>query len=191
MLKSFNRIINIEWKAQKLIKEQNKIGPTIESITRIQFDGKIIQDSDFNSYSLICMQGSFDPPTLSHIELLNKAIQLQQKLNQDKQVYLVILLSLSHVEKQLNAIERSLLGYRIEMLELLFYKLRLNVSVDIAISNVARYIDLKEAIKKRYYNVIPSFIMGIDVFKKLFDPLYYSQSIESTLPSIFEVKYKL
>ncbi|MHA2328795.1 MAG: hypothetical protein ACXACR_09785, partial [Candidatus Hodarchaeales archaeon] len=101
-----------------------------------------------------------------------------------------ILLSLSHVEKKFNVLERSLLGNRVILLEKLFSELELPVPVTIGISNVARYIELIQAIRDKITNIETiSFIMGIDVFKKVLDQNFYSKPMIDALPMIFKADY--
>lgn len=184
------RIVAVEWIAQELLYRFENSGPLIELILDIVPDSLHL-DKDANKPSqCLVIQGSFDPPTSSHIDIISKAIDLHSKLNPSGIIKVILLLSLSHVDKKMDVLNRSLFGYRIEMLEKLFTSLKFKVPISIGLSNVARYIDLIDAT----YQISPninriSFIMGMDVFKKLLDPIYYSSPLERVLPLIFGADY--
>lgn len=185
-----NRIITIEWIAQKLLYRFNNSGPLIELILDIVPDSLQLNKDTNKLSQYLVIQGSFDPPTSSHIDIISKAIDLHSKLNPSGTIKVLLLLSLSHVDKKMDVLNHSLFGYRIEMLEKLFTSLEFKVPISIGLSNVARYIDLINAA----YQISPnmnkiSFIMGMDVFKKLLDPIYYSTPIEQVLPNIFRADY--
>lgn len=190
LLQNLERIIRVEWIAQELKQRFEKFGPLIEPVINIIPDDFPIEEEDSNSYNYLIIQGSFDPPTSSHIELLSKAIKLRSDINPSDKNKIILLLSLSHVDKKLNVLNRSLLGYRVEMLEDLFSSLKLKTPITIGLSNVARYIDLIDAAHQSYTNIRSlTFIMGMDVFKKLLDPSYYSKSLEQVFPLIFRADY--
>ena len=170
--------IGIEWVAQTLMRNFKTRGPLI-SIER-----DFTESKEFDS--LLIFQGSFDPPLLSHYELIHQSISLFQKQFPEAKVALLVLLSLSHVEKGTNLFNRSLLGLRIEMLDSLLSSMTLHVPWMIGLSNSGRYIDLTTAIK---YYFKPTYIMGIDVFDKLFQGTYYSEPLTVILPEIFETNY--
>ncbi|UCE14074.1 MAG: hypothetical protein JSV04_02580 [Candidatus Heimdallarchaeota archaeon] len=181
------KVIEIEWKAQDLQCRYNNSGPLIEQITRIPPD---IGTEETRSFNYLIMQGSFDPPTVSHLELLSKAIDLRSKSSPHEMSHLILLLSLSHVDKKLDVTKRSLLGHRVVMLEKLFSEFDLGLPITIGLSNVARYIELITASEKslnKSNNV--TFIMGMDVFEKVLDPNYYSKPLEELIPLIFQTNY--
>ncbi len=177
-----NSIIQIEWKAQQLIADFKERGPLLT----------IIRDFSKNKSAehLLVIQGSFDPPLLSHIELINQALSLFQKKLPQARVSLMVLLSLSHVEKDINLLSRTLLGLRVEMLERLLIENNLDIPWMIGLSNSGRYIDLTHAIN-RFFEPSRSitYVMGIDVFDKLFQGVYYSKPLKVILPKIFEADY--
>jgi nicotinic acid mononucleotide adenylyltransferase len=183
-------LVQIEWKAQKIIINTPKTGPKIEVLFRTsqQMTHKIPKKSHF-----LIIQGSFDPPTVTHMELLKKAVKLKNSFNPEDNIEIIILLSISHVDKRLNVMERSLLGYRFEMLQLLLKEVsgpEFNFPITLGLSNVARYVDLIEGIRNYFQNIKSiTFIMGMDVFKKVLEPRYYTHPLSKVLPQIFQVNY--
>ncbi|MHA2154615.1 MAG: hypothetical protein ACXABU_04695 [Candidatus Hodarchaeales archaeon] len=174
--------IRIEWVAQNLILDFQKQGPLI-NIIRDFSETKIFDN-------LLVIQGSFDPPLLSHFELICESLSLHQKQYPHAKTALLILLSLSHVEKGTDLFIHSLLGLRVEMFESLLSLKSLNLPWMIGISNSGRYIDLTEAINKYFKNMNNiTYIMGIDVFDKLFQGIYYSKTLSEILPAIFQTNY--
>jgi len=76
------------------------------------------------------------------------------------------------------------------MLEKLSKSLDLQLAITIGLSNVARYIDLIEAAQQSFSNIRNiTFIMGLDVFKKVLDVYYYSEPLEKVFPLIFKADY--
>ncbi|MFX1283840.1 MAG: hypothetical protein ACFFB5_09295 [Promethearchaeota archaeon] len=190
MLQNIERIVRVEWIAQELLQRFETSGPLIETIIDIFPDNVQIKEETYKPSHYLIIQGSFDPPTLSHIDLISKAIDHRFKLDPSDKFKVILLLSLSHVDKKINVINRSLLGYRVEMLETSFSYLKPKIPISIGLSNVARYIDLIDATQQFSINVKKiSFIMGMDVFKKLLDPYYYSKSLDQVLPLIFRADY--
>lgn len=184
------KIIEIEWKAQELQQRYEESGPLIEQLTRLNPTKIRTEETRVNSFNYLIMQGSFDPPTLSHLELLSKAIELRSKRTPHESFHLILLMSLSHVDKKLNVMDRSLLGYRVIMLEKLFTESDFKIPVTVGLSNVARYIELISAVRKSFKNSKEiTFIMGMDVFKKVLDQNYYSEPLEEVISLIFEVNY--
>ncbi|MFX1515186.1 MAG: hypothetical protein ACFFC6_02675 [Promethearchaeota archaeon] len=183
------RTITVEWMAQELLHRFQTSGPLIKVILDVIPD--LLRPDEINKPSqYLIIQGSFDPPTTSHIDIILKAIDLHSKLNPSDSIRVLLLLSLSHVDKKVDVLNRSLFGYRIDMLEKLFSSLKLEVPISIGLSNVARYIDLIDAARQISFNINKiSFIIGMDVFKKLLDPSYYSNSLEQVLPLIFRADY--
>ncbi|MFX0170480.1 MAG: hypothetical protein ACFE9L_01040 [Candidatus Hodarchaeota archaeon] len=187
-----NNIIQTEWKAQDIVLNTHKTGPKIEIL--FQTSGHLTPCYETNKGShFLIMQGSFDPPTITHFELLKKAIELKRTINPSEPIDILMLLSLSHVDKRLNVLERSLLGYRIEMFELLLEKLteiELNIPITLGLSNVARYIDLIPGVLRKFHNSKSiTFIMGIDVFKKVLEQRYYEHPLSKVIPQIFQANY--
>ncbi len=190
MFQKLEKIIKVEWKAQELQQRLEKSGPLIEPLITIISDNIRIEEGAPRTSNYLIIQGSFDPPTMSHLELLTKAIDLRLNINPLDSIEVVILLSLSHVDKRFDVLNRSVLGYRVEMLENLLKNLKLGIPITIGLSNVARYIDLIKAAKQSFKNIKTlSFIMGMDVFKKVLDPNYYSKPLEKALPMIFDADY--
>jgi len=177
------KVVGIEWNAQRIVLERPKIGPRIVLVNEIRTN--LLIDSD----AILVMQGSFDPPTMSHIELIKSAVKKFEELFSNKRLHLLLLLSLSHVEKSLELTSRTILSSRVEMLELVLSKVEFDVPISIGISNVARYLDLIEALKtlKDFSRI--GFILGMDVFRKIFDQKYYVEPLEEVLPKIFSVNY--
>ncbi len=188
--KKLENVIQVEWKAQELQKQFEKSGPLIKPLIRMFPKDIHLEKGSVPPSNYLIIQGSFDPPTLPHLDLLLKAIDLCLSKNPSEPIKVVILLSLSHVDKKLNVLDRSLLGYRVEMLEVLFNSSKLPYPITIGLSNVARYIDLIKAVQ-HFFNDIKkiSFIMGMDVFKKVLDPIYYIKPLEDVFPKIFEADY--
>ena len=187
-MRQSNRNITVEWTAQELLYRFEETGPLIELILDINPDTHQVAEAKSSQYLII--QGSFDPPTSSHIDIILKAINFHSKLKPLVPIKVILLLSLSHVEKRMDVINRSLFGSRIEMLEKLFSSLEFNAPISIGLSNVARYIDLIDAAQQISTNKKEiSFIMGTDVFIKLLDPSYYTISLEQALPLIFRADY--
>lgn len=190
MFQKLEKIIKVEWKAQELQYQFEKSGPVIKPLIRVDTNNVRIKEGVQRPSNYLVIQGSFDPPTLSHLELLSKAIDLRSNINPLDSIEIIILLSLSHVDKKLNVLSRSLLGYRVEMLENLFDNFKLTTPITIGLSNVARYIDLIKAVQQSFKNIKTiSFIMGMDVFKKVLDPNYYIKPLEEVLPDIFSADY--
>ena len=185
---NIKRIFDFEWEAQILQNQLKVKGAQIIPLIQISQVNLSTEKLEIMPNPLI-MQGSFDPPTLSHIKLLMDAIKLHKNAFPSNFVDLFILLSISHVDKSLNVTNHSLLGYRIEMLEALFQDLLLPIRIRIGFSNVARYIDLIEACEVSLKVSNPSFIMGMDVFKKVLESSYYSEPLEEILPLIFRAIY--
>lgn len=187
-----DRLIRIEWIAQQSTFRQGTT-PTIKVISPISEKEDYKTDHSSEITHFLFMQGSFDPPTISHFELLRNAINLQLSRYPDDLVKVVILLSLSHVEKQIDLFNKSIFGYRFEMLEILLEHIQNETaiaSIRLGISNVARYIDLITAIQ----NSMPfakniGFIMGNDVFEKVVDQQYYQEPLEELLGRIFEAEF--
>ncbi len=182
MEKHLNSIIEIEWTAQQLMRDFKKQGPLL-TIVR-----KYTEKKPFNH--LLVIQGSFDPPLLSHYELIVKSLSFYQNHHPQAQVSLLVLLSHSHVEKKTDVFTHSLLGFRVKMIERLLTLNQLNIPWMIGLSNSGRYIELTEAIKSFFPNQpIITYIMGLDVFEKLFQGVYYSKPLTDILPEIFETTY--
>ncbi|MHA1974817.1 MAG: hypothetical protein ACTSW1_17600 [Candidatus Hodarchaeales archaeon] len=180
---NLQKIVGIEWHAQRIVLEKPNIGPQI-------FIVNTILDEAFNENdAVLIMQGSYDPPTLSHIELIKRAIRRARELFKNKQLYLLLLLSLSHVEKSMELTRRTILSSRVEMLELVLSEVEFGVPVSIGLSNVARYLDLIKAVKNINDFSKIAFILGMDVFGKIFNQKYYNEPLKEVLPEIFEVDY--
>ncbi len=187
---TLENVIQVEWKAQKLQQQFKKSGPLIKPLIRMSPKNFHLEEGSFLPSNYLVIQGSFDPPTLPHLDLLLKAIDLHLSKNPSESIQVVVLLSLSHVDKKLNVLDRSLLGYRVEMLEVLFNYSKIPYPITIGLSNVARYIDLIKAVRHLFNDVKTiSFIMGMDVFRKVLDPNYYRKPLEDVLPKIFEAYY--
>ncbi len=182
-LEEYHNYFEIEWKAQSLQKKFKIEGPLIEILTATSsYIEKPIH--------YLIIQGSFDPPTIPHLTLISKSVEIISKQHTLDSIRVVLLLSLAHVEKTPNVLQRSLLGERVEMLEYLLEDFDLNVPIMVGLSNVARYIDLNEAAKKSLEKIESlTFITGMDVFKKIFDQNYYSSSLDKVLPNIFKAKF--
>ncbi len=189
-LEKYHQYIDIEWKAQFLQRIVEIEGPSIEILTKIDSSPKKGFNVEPENYHYLVIQGSFDPPTIPHITLLIKSIELLSKQHVGDSIQLVILFSLAHVDKTPNVLQHSLLGERAEILEYLLENHDLKVPIVIGLSNMARYIDLIEAMKKKFDNQKSlTFITGMDVFKKVFDSKYYSDPLNKVLPEIFQAKF--
>ncbi|MFW9853581.1 MAG: hypothetical protein ACFFFG_00875 [Candidatus Thorarchaeota archaeon] len=181
-------LIDIEWRSQLLIQKFPHIGPSIEplKVLRSKFPSKTQNEK----LDLLVMQGSFDPPTRAHIEIIRLAIQNKLDSIPQDQLNLMIFLSLQHVEKRLNVLERSLLGFRVEMLSNILKKTILSmytIPITIFISNVGRYIDLTPAITTFFPSKDSlSYIVGIDVFKKILMQKFYQNHISHVLSKVFQ-----
>ncbi|UCG04518.1 MAG: hypothetical protein JSW11_11145 [Candidatus Heimdallarchaeota archaeon] len=184
------RIVNVEWIAQELQQKFETTGPLIEVVVDIVPKTIQVKKEAYKPSHYLIIQGSFDPPTSSHINLISKAIYLHSKLYASNKIKVLLLLSLSHVDKRIDVLNRSLLGYRVEMLENLYSSLKIKTPISIGLSNVARYIDLIDAIRQFFPKIEKlSFVMGMDVFKKLLDASYYSKPVEEVLHLIFRANY--
>ncbi|MHA1207395.1 MAG: hypothetical protein ACTSSO_07500, partial [Candidatus Hodarchaeales archaeon] len=102
-----DRIFEIEWKAQHLFQEYQLQGPLIQLLSEVP-----TKNTD-----LLVIQGSFDPPLISHEELIDKAIRTHRKLSPNVKVAFLFLFSLSPIEKEVDLQDNSLLGYRVSMME--------------------------------------------------------------------------
>ncbi len=189
MVGYIKRIFDYEWEVQLLQRKFKAQGPIIKPLVWIT-SNKDVKGQTNTKMTSMFIQGSFDPPTLSHMELLERAVDFQKKNNLKYQITeTYILFSYSHVEKSVNLLQQSLLGHRIIMLEMLLNNLKLSYNVIIGISNVARYLDLTEACARSLNVYDPIFIMGVDVFKKVLDQQYYSEPLSEIISLIFRGKY--
>ncbi|MFW9778730.1 MAG: hypothetical protein ACFFE8_07725 [Candidatus Heimdallarchaeota archaeon] len=183
-------LIDIEWRSQLLIQEFSHIGPSIEPLKELMPKTSSERQKKDEKLDLLVMQGSFDPPTRAHIEIIKLAIQERLNSVPKDQLSFLILLSLQHVEKRLNVLERALLGFRVEMLSNVLKNTILSmytIPTTIFISNVGRYIDLTPAITAFFpaRNSI-SYIVGIDVFKKILMQKFYRNHINHVLSEVFQ-----
>ena len=177
-----DRIFEIEWKAQHLLQEYRLQGPLIQLLSEVP-----TKNTD-----LLVIQGSFDPPLISHKELINKAIKMHRKLSSNTKVVFLFLFSLSHVEKEVDLLNSSLLGYRVSMVKELLHSFNNGGEIPFmfGLSNVGLYYELNEAIHRRFPNHKSNyFIMGTDVFSKLFNSKYYKKQLIEVLPDIFRSNY--
>ena len=178
-----DNISSIEWKAQQLLHDYKQQGPLIQLIS------EELKTDDVN---LLVIQGSFDPPLISHKELIHEAIRVAKKSFSKESLLLLFLFSLSHVEKEIDVQNNSLLGYRVLMAKQFLNPIGIeeNLPYMIGISNVGRYFELTFGIKRRFPNISSiNYIMGLDVFTKLFDPKFYKKALTHVLPDIFESNY--
>ncbi|MHA1978981.1 MAG: hypothetical protein ACW98I_18905 [Candidatus Hodarchaeales archaeon] len=176
-------ISEIEWKAQHLLHDYNQHGPMIKVIS---------EELHTNNANLLVVQGSFDPPLISHKELIQEAIKTYRKSFSKKNIILLFLFSLSHVEKKINIQKNSLLGYRVLMVKELLSSISSDKEIPfmIGISNVGRYIELTSGINRKFPNHSSiNYIMGADVFKKIFSPKYYDKQLTDVLSDIFRSNY--
>ncbi|MHA1513333.1 MAG: hypothetical protein ACTSRJ_04655 [Candidatus Hodarchaeales archaeon] len=177
-----DRIFEIEWKAQHLLQEYQLQGPLIQLLSEVP-----IINTD-----LLVIQGSFDPPLISHEELIDKAIKTYRKLSSNTKVAFLFLFSLSHIEKEVDLQNNSLLGYRVSMVEELlrsFHNER-DITFMLGLSNVGLYYELNEAIHRKFPDHNSTyFIMGTDVFSKIFNSKYYKKPLIEVLPDIFRSNY--
>ncbi len=180
-------LIYIEWIAHLLLKNKIKTGPKIKILDKSSytFSDKLLLDSDTN---FLIMQGSFDPPTMAHLELIKKVLDMNDVLKGKKGYHILILLSLAHVEKKLDVTKSCLFGYRFEMLDLLFSKKNMPYNISFGLSNEARYVDLIDAFPKTLLGSI-EFIVGTDVFQKILNQSFYSTPLEDLYEKIFAVNY--
>jgi len=180
-------LIDIEWIAHLLLKDKIKTGPQIKILDKSSytFSDKLILDTNTD---LLVMQGSFDPPTVAHLELMKKVLDLITILEGKKKYRILILLSLAHVQKKFEVTKSCLFGYRFDMLELLFSKENMPHNISFGLSNEARYVDLMDAFPKKLLNSI-TFIVGTDVFQKVLDQAFYSVPLENLYEKIFAVNY--
>ena len=176
------KLFEIEWRAQRLLLDYKLQGLMVD-ILRSDIQP---EDSD-----IIVIQGSFDPPLHSHKELITNALKRYKKLNPSKNVILLVLFSLSHVEKKINLQENSLLGYRIPMItEMLGSSSQVRIPVWVGLSNVGRYYELTEGILKKFPEANSIYyIMGTDVFIKIFDSKYYETEFINLIDKIFKSNY--
>lgn len=177
-----DRIFEIEWKAQRLLQEYQLQGPLIQLLSEIP---------TINT-DLLVFQGSFDPPLISHKELINKAIKIYRKLSPNTKVAFLFLFSLSHVEKEVDLQNNSLLGYRVLMVKELLHTFNSEREIPfmMGLSNVGLYYELNEAIHRKFPDQKSNyFLMGTDVFSKIFNSKYYTKQLIEILPDIFRSNY--
>jgi nicotinic acid mononucleotide adenylyltransferase len=178
-----DNISEIEWKAQHLLHYYNQQGPLIQLIS---------EEFQTNNANLLVIQGSFDPPLISHEELIHEAIEKYRKSFSKKNIVLLLLFSLSHVEKEIDIQKNSLLGYRVLMVKELLNSISNEEEIPfmVGISNVGRYIELTSGINRKFPCISSiSFIMGTDVFKKIFNPKFYEKQLKDILVDIFRSNY--
>ncbi len=178
-----NHIFEIEWKAQHLLHDYNQQGPLIQLIS---------DEFSTNNTNLLVVQGSFDPPLISHEELIHEAIKVFRKSISKRNIVLLLLFSLSHVEKQIDIQKNSLLGYRVLMVKelLSFISSEEKIPFMLGISNVGRYYELTSGINRKFPNLSSiNYIVGTDVFAKIFNPTYYEKQLEEVLTDIFRSNY--
>ena len=178
-----DNISAIEWKAQHLLQDYNEHGPLIQLIS---------EEIRTNNANLLVIQGSFDTPLISHEELIHEAIETYRKSFSKNNMVLLLLFSLSHVEKEIDIQKNSLLGYRVLMIKELLSSISIEEEIPfmIGISNVGRYIELTSGINRKLPNISSiNYIMGTDVFKKIFNPKYYEKQLTDILSDIFRSNY--
>jgi nicotinic acid mononucleotide adenylyltransferase len=175
-------IFEIEWSARQLLQEYRKQGPLIQLLS---------EDTILLNSNLLVIQGSFDPPLITHEELIQKSIKIYRNKFSITNIAILILFSLSHVEKEINLQNNSLLGYRISMVKELLHSFRdEEVHFLIGISNVGRYYELTRGIYRKFSDLKSIYyLIGTDVFKKIFTPKYYDEPITNVLPQIFRANY--
>jgi nicotinic acid mononucleotide adenylyltransferase len=173
----------IEWKAQHLVYNYKSQGPLIQLIN---------EEISTDNTNLLVIQGSFDPPLISHEELIHEAINICRKSFSRKNMVLLLLFSLSHVEKEIDIQKNSLLGYRVLMVKELLSSISNEEGIPfmIGISNVGRYIELTSGIKRKFPTSSSiNYVMGTDVFIKIFDPRFYEKQLTEILSEIFRSNY--
>ncbi len=186
----YDRILEIEWIAGLLAKNYSYLGPQLEFLCSIH-KGKVIKRPILSYSKLLVIQGSFDPPTQAHIEIIRHSLKILKDNNPLDTITLIVLLSLQHVQKKIDLLNHTLLGYRIAMLEALFQAEDLGIEVILGLSNVALYIDLNKALKNTIQADFQSiyYITGFDVFKKIFDSKYYEIDLQDTFSLIFKSNF--
>lgn len=188
MREILQKIIEIEWIAQSLLYNIDNIGPKIEIVQNLKKGNPDFKSSEYDH--ILAIQGSFDPPLYSHLELIEESIELYEKQISGKKTALLILISPAHVEKYIDLTTRSLLGVRVLLLDLFLSELTKSIDILIGVSNIPLYIDLNKAIPDLFSTQVKvSYIMGLDVFTKLFDQKYYSKPLEEVLIKLFEADF--
>jgi nicotinic acid mononucleotide adenylyltransferase len=176
--------MRIEWYAQSLQKKLETDGPLIKLLN------ESLKTDEPKRCNYLIIQGSFDPPTLPHMKIITNSINSLVKKHSLETIRLVILFSLAHVEKKPDVLNHSLIGERVEMMQYLIDNNEFKVPVFMGISNAARYIDLVGAVNKSFRNIGDlTFITGMDVFKKVFDPKFYSSPLNTVIPDIFKANF--
>lgn len=184
MIENFHDYMRIEWYAQSLQKKYEKDGPLIKLLN------ESLKNDEPKRCNYLIIQGSFDPPTIPHMTLITNSINRLLKKHSFDTIRLVILFSLAHVEKKPDVLKHTLIGERVEMIQYMIENNGFKVPVFIGISNAARYIDLVEAVNKLFGNIESiTFITGMDVFKKVFDPKFYSSPLNTAIPNIFKAHF--
>ncbi|MHA1940252.1 MAG: hypothetical protein ACXACP_00160 [Candidatus Hodarchaeales archaeon] len=187
MQKILRKITEIEWIAQELLLRFQNIGPKIRIVQKLSNKNQFVP-SKYNS--VLAIQGSFDPPLFSHLELIKRSINLHKEKESDKNVALLLLLSPTHVEKYIDLTTRSLLGIRVLIIDLFLSELAESIDIFIGVSNIPLYIDLTKAIRDLFsLRIKVTYIMGLDVFTKLFHQKYYTEPLKDIFPKLFQSNF--
>ncbi len=187
MKKILQRITQIECIGKNLVKNFPIIGPEIKIVQNLSNEESFIA-SEYDS--VLAIQGSFDPPLFSHLELIKKSIDLHKGHGVNKRAALLVLLSPVHIEKFINLTNHTLLGVRVLLIELFLSELIESIDIFIGVSNIPLYIDLASALHNLFSpDTKITFIMGLDVFSKLFEQKYYSKPLKETLPNLFQLNF--
>lgn len=118
--------------------------------------------------------GSFDPLTVVHSMMLQKALQtIKEKYKTIDE--LLITVSTQHIEKQPDYRKNATIYDRIQSMEC--YATCLG-NCSLAIANIPRFVELAEIIQKKYVKAEIYFLAGTDVLEKIGASWCYDNSAE-------------
>ncbi|KAF7727982.1 hypothetical protein EC973_006747 [Apophysomyces ossiformis] len=143
---------------------------------------------------LLVLDSSFNPPTKAHAALLTTAISQYPPDHFDASL---LLFSLRNVDKKLTG---STSLQRAQMMELMARQLQTKESqalrtIAVGLTSHGRFVDKAVHINKYFQQHFPTlqlemyFLMGYDTVTRLFNPMYYSETLEMALDPFFKQCY--
>ncbi|MBI4147915.1 hypothetical protein HY490_01360 [Candidatus Woesearchaeota archaeon] len=113
--------------------------------------------------------GSFDPPTMAHVAIMQRA---REALHTEE---ILAIESTRHVDKKVDVRQHSTLYDRAYMMEACAETV---TNLAVAMTNVGLFVDLLPQVNAVYKHADVSFVMGVDVLEKLADTKYYTSADE-------------